>query len=247
MKKLALVNIFAGVIFLLGGTFAVPAAYGATWDVTADFSITNNPNGAWSYGYGPVGLGSFTLFTDTGTFGYEFWDISGNPAGEIPLAGKNTSSTTAFGVAPGEFFLHPYAGDQALAVARWTAPSAGTFPISGSFGTGNTGDMSYYIYQNSILLYSSIDDPDNYTFSFSPSLLAGDTISFAVGPNTAGGTFISGSTPLSATIVPLPPSVLLLSSGLLGLGAVGWRRRKASGLKEIAGLPGKGNSGFSGY
>lgn len=231
MKKLALVNIFVGVIFLLGGTFAVPAANGATWDVTTDFSITNNPNGAWSYGYGPVGLGSFTLFNHTDTYGSgpvaEYWGIFNNPLGEIPQAGKNISvSTTMYGVAPGEFFLHPYAGDQALSMARWTAPSAGTFPISGSFGTGDHGAMSCYIYQNSTLLYSSIDDPDNYTFSFSPSLLAGDTISFAVGPNTAGGTFISGSTPLSATIVPLPPSVLLLGSGLLGLGAVGWRRRK---------------------
>lgn len=48
-------------------------------------------------------------------------------------------------------------------------------------------------------------------------------------------------------MTPIPGSLLLLGSGLLGLAALGRRRRKASGLKEIAGLPGKGNSGFSGY
>ncbi len=34
---------------------------------------------------------------------------------------------------------------------------------------------------------------------------------------------------LVADAVPLPPSVLLLGSGLLGLGAMGWRRKRITG------------------
>lgn len=37
---------------------------------------------------------------------------------------------------------------------------------------------------------------------------------FTIGPNSSGGQ------------VPIPPSVLLMGSGLLGLGLIGWRRRK---------------------
>jgi hypothetical protein len=35
-----------------------------------------------------------------------------------------------------------------------------------------------------------------------------------------------GSVDVAVSTVPLPPALLLLGSGLLGLGAVGWRRRK---------------------
>ena len=40
-------------------------------------------------------------------------------------------------------------------------------------------------------------------------------------------TFAGGGNLIAdAATVPLPPSVLLLGSGLLGLGALGWRRRR---------------------
>jgi hypothetical protein len=44
-------------------------------------------------------------------------------------------------------------------------------------------------------------------------------------------TFAGGSGELSAdaTTAPLPPSVLLLGSGLLGMGLLGWRRKRLLG------------------
>jgi hypothetical protein len=45
--------------------------------------------------------------------------------------------------------------------------------------------------------------------------------------STVFGSTIDGVQVRSDVEVPLPPSVLLMGSGLLGLGLVGWRRRKA--------------------
>ena len=41
--------------------------------------------------------------------------------------------------------------------------------------------------------------------------------------DVAGATILAGQT--TGGVVPLPPSILLLGSGLMGLGLFGWRRR----------------------
>jgi hypothetical protein len=56
-----------------------------------------------------------------------------------------------------------------------------------------------------------------------PDGIANFKVTFLV---TEGGDFSFGLRQV-ATTVPIPPSVLLMGSGLLGLGLVGWRRRKA--------------------
>jgi hypothetical protein len=91
--------------------------------------------------------------------------------------------------------------------------------------------MDYYIYENGSNIFSdifttssNIDGP----FSLTESVTAGTTIDFAAGPGPYGYSY--GNTPLQATIsgnlaVPIPSTVLLLSSGLVGLGLL---RRKWS-------------------
>jgi hypothetical protein len=57
--------------------------------------------------------------------------------------------------------------------------------------------------------------PVSFTLSI-PGVTSGTTVDYVL--------FSYGTTPSS--VVPIPPSVLLLGSGLLGLGLVGWRRRE---------------------
>ncbi len=49
---------------------------------------------------------------------------------------------------------------------------------------------------------------------------------FAYSTSDSNGAYITQEVSGTVTVVPLPPAGLLLGSGLLGLGAVGWRRRQ---------------------
>jgi len=208
---------------------SVPAVQATTWDVTADFSISANPNGAWSYGYEPLGGGTFTKFTETSdSASGKKWFIANTG---LPAVWKNLSGSTIDGLPTGELSLHPSSAGSgtALAVARWTAPTAGTFSVSGSFGTGDTGWMSYYIFYDNDFSHpvvSHLDDPNTETFSFTRTVVLGNIIEFVVGPGSGGPS--SGNTPLKATInsVPLPGAAWLLGFGLLRL--VGCRRVRKS-------------------
>ncbi|MGD0972351.1 MAG: hypothetical protein ABSA04_13340 [Desulfobaccales bacterium] len=222
---LAAVVLSALIICLVG-----PAAAVTTWDVTTDFSATSDPNGAWSYGYEATGAGPLTLFTLSGNApnAGDGWYLP-NPL-QVPSLWKNNSSSTQYGVLPGEVSLQPAYGDTALVVARWTSPITGSVTLSGSFGAGDQGLMDYYIYENGANIFTFISTAltGNVTESFNLGPLAvipGTTIDFAVGPGPNGYGY--GNTPLDATIVPIPGALWLLGSGLAGLGLL----RRKWGLK----------------
>ena len=82
---------------------------------------------------------------------------------------------------------------------------------NGTYYSGFTDNFVYFRYS----------DGTPFTSTFT---IAGDFVFTSNGgaPNFPGFEF-----DLSAQPVPLPPSVLLLGSGLLGLGALGWRRKRA--------------------
>ncbi len=152
-----------------------PGVSAATWDVTADFPGTGNPNGAWSYGW-ELPLGSaLNLFTHLGNNGWQgspYWNEPNN-SDSPPIVWKNIGAPN-YGVLTGEVSLHP--GDDhngtvqgEFTVVRWTSPIAGTVAINGYFGQGDINAMDYFIYLDGTEFKKSQNDSQILLFLFQPS------------------------------------------------------------------------------
>jgi PEP-CTERM motif-containing protein len=251
MKRLTLgkrVGIVAGIALATVGAPVVALA--ATWDVTTQFSVTNNPAGVWSYGWEDPGVLNTKLHLyDTvvptlfPTGAIQWYDPNHNLSGDnTPMIWLNSS-------------------DGSYSVARFTSPIAGLVDLTGFFGAGDIGAMSYYISINDNTKYSWVNDPNTEQFSFSQTVKKGETIDFIVGFNTDYG-YAYGNTPLSATIttrgprpwppdegdnsqfapasylgrdpptspVPEPSTWVMMIAGLGLLGYAGFRRRRTPRL-----------------
>ncbi len=84
-----------------------------------------------------------------------------------------------------------------FSVIRWTSPLEGNITVSGHFGAGDSGNMSYFIYKNGAsALYTERNSYADGFFSVNQDVSSGDTLDFIVGEG-----YISGNTPLHAKIV----------------------------------------------
>ncbi len=205
------------------------------WNLQSQYSTTQNPNGQWSYGWEPAYVGSsgyqpnggFTLYNTiynsvpVGGVGVSWHDSANDSAPQSEMLTSPYVSIPA-----GTVVLHPGPNGE-FSVVQWTAPTAGTINVTGSFGAGDSGSMSYFVLSNGTVIYKSLNDPNTETFSFSEAVTAKSTVDFAVGYNTYNG-YGWGTTPIDATItevnaVPEPSILLLFGAGLAGVGVI---RRK---------------------
>jgi len=235
------------IVFLVA--FATVSAWATSWDPAVQFSITNNPNGVWSYGYAPTGTASFqggTVVAPTGAT--TLLDLTCS-AYNTCLNGPNEeywySSVVNNGTSPAvEFNNGPaydngnvdFAADQLALVAGvnipyaaeliFTAPADGTYYGWGEF----TGDQIRIGTGVGIKTPSGIGYVDTIvyrgqvdSFSNTVTLTAGQQVIFYVAPG--GGWQNTG---LNLTITNTPESgtglYLLLGGGVL-LAAALFRRR----------------------
>ena len=204
MKTVAFRSI-VGVACLTGWlVLAIPTESSAqTWDVTAEFSTTNNPTGPWSYGWesdsGPDWT-AFALYTVLEWVGPSPRWTSGPITPSLWL---NLTSEGFDGVPLSWLSIHPGPGWEP-SVIRWTAPITGEVRLDGAFLAGDIGLMDVYIQVNGVTIWSALDFSSDQPFSLNLTVTVGDQLDWLV---TGGWAF--GNTPISIHIT----EVLIFSDG----------------------------------
>jgi hypothetical protein len=224
--KLVMVQI-AGVLLIFGQCARAQTIF----DLSADFSLERNPNGAWQYGYSATN----SLFPDQfqldkqcdKTSPVAFWhpDTNKGPGpGYYPYIAYNTTSQSQAWPTPdgwvvrgGEIAMEASNSGQ-YSLARFVAPVAGTYKISAQFaGVHVWSTTDVHVLHNGTSLFDA--DIDGYggdpafrkvegtspaaTYSGQIELKANDTVTFAVGYGK-NKTNSGDTTGLFARIVLLP-------------------------------------------
>jgi PEP-CTERM motif len=212
------------------------SAQAASYNAVTDFSLTGNPNGVWSYGYG-VGGTNFTPMNTTSTTCVGFSGTSCfSDGGSLPIVGKNVTGAplTIAGTATiptNVLWMHPGNADNLDSILRFTTPAAGEYNLAGAFSrldfTGDGNGVVVSIFDNGTQEFTSLLSPPVYgssvSFNQDVTLALGDVLDFVVNRN---GEYTYDSTGLGLVVssVPEPGTLALLSVGLVGLIALRPRR-----------------------
>lgn len=212
----------------------IPRLQCATFDPATDFSLTNNPNGVWSYGY-QTALGSgFTAYTVTNVSGgMENW----KGAAPDPNVGHNRTAspiTAATATWPaGQFSLHPGPSGE-YCVLRFMAPETGSYSLNAQFVglDSNPTTTDVHVLTNGFSLFDSfinlnaVGNSTSYS-NLSLALDAGEFLDFAVGRGNGFHGFDTTGLTLQISLIP-EPAAFTLALTLSGAALVaGFRRRIA--------------------
>jgi Repeat of unknown function (DUF5648) len=186
---------------------AAPAPTGV-FNIATDFSIATNPNGAWSYGYKASSGSPFQLFnTPTvnafGVVGFDRWNTPS--VGAEPHVMFNKTNTdlnyVTFTVPAKTLQLHPGSNGE-IAVARWTAPSSGTYQLNAIFRANDNTTTLVNILKNGVNLFNNSISGTGMIASYNApiSIVANDTLDFLVDRNLE---YHFDSTGLAVSITPV--------------------------------------------
>lgn len=174
-------------------TVGATPSQAASFDALDDFDPAGNPTcaGWWSYGSASALDGSFTLFADSArTNALDFWgadlSVAGGPLvvrNDRPCVQINAYGTT---VLPGrQVALQPGATGE-FAIARWVAPSGGTYAVAAVFtgvdaGPASTVDVHVLVNTNPRFAGLVNGYGSMQSTSFVVTLVASDIVVFAAG------------------------------------------------------------------
>jgi hypothetical protein len=232
------------VLFILG--IAGVASAGMVWDYTNSF-LTKSPDGAYDQSaWSPWSAGWLDATGSLSKYGYYAGNIAGGlglwqyASGDYDIHGHACKNLTDHEISEsigGKLNWSLGAGQTAVMTGygrttdiRWTAPAAGTYSVSGTF-TNQKGDASPVGVTVSVLAGTStlfttdinIGDPAVYYTSDPITLAAGGTIDLRA---SAGQSIGWAGIQFQVAEVPEPGSIVLSLSGLLGLLAYAWRKRR---------------------
>jgi hypothetical protein len=159
---------------------------GEVWNLADDFSATQNPNGAWSYGWRPSAEEPLTLYTDHDYFCsdlepwvkyFEVWcpNVIRNPH-DYPI------TCQTFVIQPHKALFHP--GPAQQSVVRWTAQSDDSVTVTAHFLSIDIGSKIVFILADGMELYEATLDGLGTTADYSGTIPvhAGSTVECAVSP-----------------------------------------------------------------
>ena len=235
LRKFIKRSIQGGVILTSLTIFSSTSAVADTFDAADDFSPTNNPNGAWQYGYSTSLGGTFIAYTNNDSFydpqsGLEVWRTTTENQ-FLNVVYNSTNNSVVAGTQnwePRQLTFHPGPNGE-FSIVRWTAPETSHYSLMSSFVgaddlSGDTTTTDVYVLVNGSLSFSEsingFGEPSSKSYSGSFFLHAEDTIDFLVGFGS-DNSFANDMTGIDATIeqsVPEPTSILSLSAlGMLGI------------------------------
>jgi hypothetical protein len=220
----------AAVLFcvVISSCFVSPAA--TTFDLNADFSVEQNPNQVWEYGYSETNSldpAQFRVNTYVAKAGpLVFWHpaVADRPGpGYYPYVAYNPSAQSQYGSSngwsarPGEVAMEASDSGQ-YSLVRFTAPRAGVYAISARFEGVHFGLSStdVHVLHNAKSLFDAFiegygGDPAFHkvegaspatSYSGQIEMVARDTVTFACGYGS-NKTHFSDTTGLFARLVLL--------------------------------------------
>jgi hypothetical protein len=161
-------------------------SHGEVWNLTDDFSGTQNPNGAWSYGSRATPEEPLTLFTCNTPLGgcdiWWWWDCHRNPGVWDNFHDYPVHCLSTYDYQPHTTYFHPDSTKQT--VIRWTAPQDMTVQLAAHFVICDYGSDIVRVYANGTELFSATISSlwQTTDYATSRTVQSGDVIECAVAP-----------------------------------------------------------------
>lgn len=227
---------------LAAGFAASASAATFSFDLTADYSSANNPNGAWSFTVGGGGITEVPLQSTT-FLGFPAWEAKSGAQSSAPIVFKLPVPFQSFGANEVIVKLPDFTDigqNGPLTNIVFTSPVAGVAAISGSITHGGgalpAGYRLFETHTNALLDAGGIGsgDPPHVFSASGVNLSVNDLVVLLLSPVTlsppspfvAIRLHIDIETP-DVVQTPIPGALPLFATGLAVLGFLARRKRKA--------------------